>query len=190
MRIVATAADARLPPLRGVHRASGFTLIELVVTMLIISIAALGVMYTLGLGLRHQSDALWQPKAVALAESYMEEILARRYDEQSPLGGVPPCSTTSTSCSASGAFNDGEIRSEFDDVDDYDGLTEQPPRDVYGNPRPDYDSYRVVVSVEYANGVQVAALGMDAVTDAKLVTVSVSTPEGGSMTFGAFRGNF
>jgi MSHA pilin protein MshD len=91
MRTVAPAADAQH---RTASRECGFTLIELVVTMLIISIAALGVMYSLSLGLRHQSDAIWQPKAVALAGSYMEEILGRRYDEQSPSGGTPAWTTT------------------------------------------------------------------------------------------------
>ena len=186
MRIAATAADSRGTR----HDQRGFTLIELVVTMLIISIAALGVMYSLSLGLRHQSDAIWQPKAVALAESYMEEILGRRYDEQSPSGGAPACSTSTTACSPAGAFNDGEARAQFDDVDDYDGLIEQPPRDVDGNPRPDYDSYRVAVSVAYATPAQVAQLGLDAATDAKLVTVTVSTPESGPMSFSALRGNF
>jgi len=186
MRTAETAADSRA---EGADQ-RGFTLIELVVTMLIISIAALGVMYSLGLGLRHQSDSLWQAKAVALAESYMEEILARRYDEHSPLGGPPPCSTTTVACSAPAAFGDGETRAEFDDVDDYDGLVEQPPLDVYGNPRADYDSYRVAVSVAYADAAQVASLGLDTATDAKLVTVTVSTPEGGAMTFSAWRGNF
>ncbi len=190
MRIVATAADSivHLSPLRALTR--GFTLVELVVTMMIVSIASLGVMYSLGLGLRHQSDALWQPKAVALAESYMEEILARRYDEHSPLGGPPPCSPATTACSVPGAFGDGEARAEFDDVDDYDGLVEQPPRDIYGNPRVDYDSYRVAVSVAYASAAQVAAFGLDAASDAKIVSVTVSTPEGGAVTFSAARGNF
>ena len=189
MRTAAPAADATsLCRQRGCQR--GFTLIELVVTMLILSVAALGVMYSLSLGLRHQSDALWQPKAVALAESYMEEILGRRYDERSPSGGVPPCSTATTACSIAAAFNDGEVRAQFDDVDDYDGLNEQPPRDVYGNPRSDYDSYRVAVSVAYASPAQVTALGLDSTTDAKLVTVTVSTPESGSMSFSALRGNF
>ena len=92
----------------------------------------------------------------------MEEILGRRYDERSPSGGVPPCSSTTTACSTAGAFNDGETRAQFDDVDDYNGLVEQPPRDVNGNPRPDYDSYRVAVSVAYATPAQVAQLGLDA----------------------------
>jgi MSHA pilin protein MshD len=186
MRTAATAAD----PIDTRADQRGFTLIELVVTMLIISIAALGVTYSLGLGLRHQSDSLWQAKAVALAESYMEEILARRYDENSPLGGPPPCSTTTIACSAPGAFGDGETRAQFDDVDDYDGLIEQPPLDAYGNPRADYDSYRVAVSVAYADAAQIASLGLDSGTDAKLVTVTVSTPEGGAMSFSAWRGNF
>jgi MSHA pilin protein MshD len=191
MSIVAIAAESvrRTSSIALVH-GRGFTLIELIVTMLIISIAALGVTYSLSLGLRHQSDALWQAKTVALAEAYLEEILARRYDENSPSGGVPPCTPSSTACSAPGAFNDGEIRAEYDDVDDYDGLVEQPPRDVSGNPRPDYDSYRVAISVAYSNPAQIAALGLDSATDAKLVTVTVSTPEGGSMSFNALRGNF
>ena len=185
MRTAATAARR----VRCGSRSRGFTLVELVVTMLIISIAGLGVMYSLGLGVRHQSDALWQAKAVALAESYMEEILARRYDEQSPLGGVPPCATV-VACSGPGAFSDGETRAEFDDVDDYNGLIEQPPRDAYGNPRPDYDSYRVAVAVAYPDAARIASLGLDTGFDAKLITVTVSTPEGGAMTFSAVRGNF
>ena len=168
----------------------GFTLIELVVAMLILSIAGLGVTYALSLGLRHQSDALWQSKAVALGESYLEEILARRYDEHAPVGGVPPCSPATTACSAAGAFNDGEARAAFDDVDDYDGIVEQPPLDANGNARTGYDSYRVTVAVAYPTAAQIAAFGLDDGTDAKLVTVTVSTPEGGSMSFGAVRGNF
>jgi MSHA pilin protein MshD len=171
-------------------RSRGFTLIELVVAMLILSIAGLGVTYALSMGLQHQSDALWQSKAVALGESYMEEILARRYDEHSPLGGVPPCSPATTACAAAGTFDDGEARIAYDDVDDYDGIDEQPPLDANGNARIGYDSYRVTVSVAYPTAVQIAAFGLDDRTDAKLVTVTVSTPAGGSMSFGAVRGNF
>lgn len=170
--------------------ADGFTLIELVVAMLILAIAGLGVTYALSLGLRHQSDPMAQSKAVALAEAYMEEILARRYDEHSPVGGVPPCSPSTTACSAAGAFDDGETRANFDDVDDYDGLVEQPPLDANGSPRVGYDSYQVSVSVRYPTAAQIAAFGLDNATDAKLVTVTVTTPDGGSTSFGAVRGNF
>jgi MSHA pilin protein MshD len=44
----------------------------------------------------------------------MAEILSRRFDELSPVGGIPAC----TVCSIPAAFNDGESRTLYDDVDD------------------------------------------------------------------------
>jgi MSHA pilin protein MshD len=166
----------------------GFSLVELIVTMMLISIAVLGITYALSFAFSHQSDGLWQAKSVALAESYIEEIMARRYDEAAPLGGVPPCSPATVACSAVGA--DGETRSEFDDVDDYDGVDDLPPLDVNGNPRAEYAGFRVQVSVAYADAGQVAALGLDATTDAKLVTVIVTPPGQSDMSFPIVRGNY
>jgi MSHA pilin protein MshD len=191
MRTAATAVEARrLNRVAGVAGSHGFTLIELIVTMLIISIAALGVTYVLGLGLQHQADPMWQVKAVALAQAYAEEIASRRYDEQTPSGGVPPCSPSTTPCSAAGAFDDGESRAEYDDIDDYDGVLDKPPRDTDGNPLPEYASYQVAVAVAYATPAQASVLGLDSGTDAKIVTITVSNPEGGAMSFSTLRGNF
>lgn len=171
--------------------AGGFTLVELVVTMVLISIAVLGISQALAFAISHQSDGIWQAKAVALAESYIEEIMARRYDEVTPLGGVPPCAPGGTPCTAAGSLgSDGEPRAQYDDVDDYDGVDDLPPLDADGNPRAQYAGYRVQVTVDYADAAQVAALGMDDVTDAKLVTVVVTPPGRGPMAFPAVRGNY
>jgi MSHA pilin protein MshD len=170
------------------HRAGGFTLVELVVTMVVISIAVLGIGQALAFAFAHQSDGLWQAKAVALAESYVEEIMARRYDEAAPVGGVPPCAPTAVPCTSVG--NDGETRSQFDDVDDYHGLDEQPPLDANGNPRTAYAAYRVQISVAYMNAAQVAAYGLDDASDAKLVTVTVTPPGEGPMAFPVIRANY
>lgn len=162
----------------------GFTLVELIVTMMLISTAVLGISYALSFAFSHQSDGLWQSKSIALAESYLEEIMARRFDETTPIGGVPPCAP----CSAPGP--DGEARTGFDDVDDYDGVDDLPPLDALGNPRLEYDGYRVQVAVGYPSAGQVAALGLDDATDAKLVTVTVTPPGGSAMDFSVLRGNF
>lgn len=169
-------------------RPRGFTLVEMILTMMLVSIAVLGMSYALSFAFSHQSDGLWQAKSVALAESYIEEIMARRYDEATPVGGVPPCSPTTVACSAIGA--DGEVRVEFDDVDDYDGVDDLPPVDVNGNPRAEYAGFRVRVDVAYADAVQVAGLGLDATTDAKLVTVTVTPPGQSDMSFPTVRGNY
>lgn len=168
--------------------ARGFTLVELVVTLLLISVAVLGISYALSFAFSRQSDGLWQAKAVALAESYLEEIMARRFDERTPLGGVPPCSPATVPCSSIGP--DGESRAGYDDVDDYHGLDEQPPRDADGNFRPGYDAYRVQIEVSYLDAAAVAALGLDDVTDAKRVLVRVLPPQAGALEFPLLRTNY
>lgn len=176
-------------PMPAADRAShGFTLVELVVTLVVVSIAVLAIGQALSFAFARQSDGLWQAKAVALAQSYVEEIKARRYDEAAPVGGVPPCAPAAVPCSAVGA--DGEIRAQFDDVDDYDGLDEQPPLDPDGNPRSDYERYRVQVRVAYLDASQVAAFGLDDTSDAKLITVAVTPPGEAVMSFPMLRANY
>jgi len=176
-------------PAPAAGRASrGFTLVELVVTLVVVSIAMLAIGQALSFAFARQSDGLWQAKAVALAQSYVEEIKARRYDEAAPVGGVPPCAPAAVPCSAVGT--DGETRAQFDDVDDYHGLDEQPPLDPDGNPRSDYARYRVQVSVAYLDAVQVAAFGLDDATDAKLITVAVTPPGAAVMSFPVLRANY
>lgn len=180
-----------MPVLRPVSSSSsgcsGFTLVELIVTLMLISIAVLGVTYALSFGFSRQSDGLWQAKSIALAEAYMEEIMARRYDEATPLGGVPPCSPATVPCGAPGV--EGEARSAFDDLDDFHGLDEAPPLDVNGDPLSRYAGYRVQVSVDYLSIAQVTELGLDDPTDGKLVMVTVTPPGRSPMSFPLLRTN-
>lgn len=167
----------------------GFTLVEAVLTMVILSIAALAMSQALGFAFVHSSDGLWQARTVALAEAYLEEAAARRYDEAAPAGGVPPCSAATVSCSTIGP-DAGETRGTFDDVDDYHGLSETPPLDAQGNVRTAFASYRVDMTVRYLTAAEVAALGVDDTTDAKHVSVTVVPPGRSPQTFSQLRANF
>ena len=166
----------------------GFSLVELVVTMLVISIAVLGITSALSFGLRHQSDGLWQAKSLALIDSYVEEILSRRFDEASPPGGVPPCD--GVTCSDAASFDDGETRAEYDDVDDYDGLVENPPRWIDGTVRAGYDGYAVSIQVRYPTAAEVTTLGLGSAIDAKLITVNVAPPGLNTLSVGVVKTNF
>ncbi len=168
----------------------GFTLVEMIVTILIIAIASVGITSSLSFALAHQSDGIWRTKAVALAQAYAEEIMARRFDENTPNGGLPACSTATVNCSTSANFDDGETRPEFDDVDDYDGLNDLPPVDAQGNVRTGYNNYRVQVAVAYPTGAQMTAFGLSTATDAKIVTLSVTAPGQAPMAFSLLRSNF
>ena len=79
---------------RGRAQSSGFSLIELVISMVVIGIALAALSSQLFRGAGHSADSLWQAKASLLAQAYLDEILAMRYQENSPYrrrGGGPLC---------------------------------------------------------------------------------------------------
>jgi prepilin-type N-terminal cleavage/methylation domain len=93
------------------HSQRGVTLIELVISMVIIGIAVVGILKVMEVTTRHSADPMIQHQAVAVAEAYLEEILTKSYSVQPGSGS----------------------RDNFDDVADYDGLTDSPPTDQNGN---------------------------------------------------------
>ena len=169
---------------------NGFTLVEAIMTLMIISIAMVAVTSVLSFGIKNQADGLWQARAVSLAESYIEQIMARRYDENTPIGGVPACSPSTTSCSAAADFDDGESRAEFDDVDDFDGILDIGAVDENGVAIPGYERYTVAVNVAYPDATQQAELGLARFDDAKIVTVTVTPPAESGLAFRIVRANF
>lgn len=182
----------------------GFTLIEMVITIVILSIALAALSGVLSNGISRSGDTLLQVRAVALAQSYLDEILGKRYDERAAPRGVPPCRdpavpgvpgarvcTPEVSFGPDGGETPGSYsRERWDDVDDYHGMDEgegavNPLLDADGNLRTDYENFRVQVSVRYINlGISVPVedeeVGLpvnnelDDEYDAKLIVVTVT----------------
>lgn len=75
----------------------GITLIELVITIVVLGIALVSLSGMLGGGVRNSADITLQVRATALAQTYLDEILGKRYDEKSNNSGVPPCRATGKS---------------------------------------------------------------------------------------------
>jgi len=159
-------------------------------TIVIMAVASVGMISALSFALKHQSDSMPQAKMVALAQAYFDEIMAKRYDENAPIGGRPACSATTTACSLASAFDDGESRAQYDDLDDFHGLDEQPPLHADGTPMSAYAGFRVQVSVRYPTAGQIVTLGVATATDAKIVDIQVSTPTGTDLNFTLVRANF
>lgn len=179
------------PITKRMLRSSGFTLVELVITIAILSIALLAVAQSLQFSAQYGADALWQTKAVELVQAYADEIQTKRFDQNTPVGGVPACGTASAaSCSTVLASEGSEARgsgsNSFNDVDDYNGLNESPPLDSQGNSRTDYQGYRVKADVSYAG----SALGLASNSDAKLITITVTPPGQTPLVFNVYRGNY
>ncbi len=140
----------------------GVTLVELVIAMVVVSIALSGVLMVMNYTTAHSADPVVRHQAVALAESYLEEILLKPYSDPD---GV-----------------DGEgSRDLFDDVDDYHGLSDAGARNQENIAIAGLGSYRVDVSVLPAALNGVAALQ---------AVVTVSSPLGESITLSGYRTDY
>lgn len=102
----------------------GFTLIEIVITIVILGTVA-GILVPFFNAIVHSPDPVVRERAISLGQSMMEEVMTKRWDENTPMGGGP----LRTNESARGAtwatlvanlgVDAGEDRTTYDDVDDY-----------------------------------------------------------------------
>jgi len=141
------------------HKQLGVTLVELILSMVIISIALTGVLTVMNLTVRHSADPIVNHQAIAIAESYLEEVLLQTY--------------------ASGGYS-GSDRAQFDDVDDYGGLSDAGVKDNQGN--------AIAALANYNVSIAVSDTSIDGVA-AKKATVSV-TGVGTTISLVGYRANY
>jgi hypothetical protein len=129
----------------------------------------------------------------------MDEIMAKRWDENSPMGGGPICTgespnqvtrptlidacvTTATPTSNLGPNETiPEIRINFDDVDDYNGIDETDNFTDQNGAASNLPGYRRQVAVRYIASTtntidQTTDNAGGNTTDTKLVVVTITSP--------------
>ena len=185
------------------RRDQGVTLIEAVIVIVILAIALTTVTQMLSQTTVSGAYTYDETKAIELAESLAGEIRSKRYDENSPVGGVPPCDGVSggSACTASASLGleAGEATSpytrvNFDDVDDYDGVDEGSGSatghdilDVAGNQRSGYQNFRVQIAVSYGGATEPRD---GELTDHKIVQLTITQPNGEALDFTFYVGNY
>lgn len=106
----------------------GVTLVELLLSIVVVSVAASAVLGVMSMTTARSADPMIRHQASAIAEAYLEEILLKPLTD--PDGA------------------DGEAaRADFDDLDDYDGLSDAGARDQFGVPIAGLGAYNVAVTV-------------------------------------------
>jgi MSHA pilin protein MshD len=113
-----------MSPKSETRRYSGFTLIEVITTIVVVAIAAAALLGVFTSTIRGSADPMIQQQAVSIAEAYMEEILLKDF-------AVGPETTRAT----------------FDDVRDYNGLTNVGARDQNDNAIAGLGAYTITVTV-------------------------------------------
>lgn len=175
---------------------AGFTLIELVLTIIILGFSAT-ILLPFFTAITHSPDPVLREKAVALAQAMMDEIMAKKWDENSPNGGGPIYSGESPAASsrpftgivtASGIGLDvSETRTTFDDVDDYNDINETNSFIDQNGEATAMDGFTRTVAVAYisssANPIDDTTATAGGTTDSKRIMVSVTiTPLGETFT--------
>ncbi|WP_246128504.1 type IV pilus modification PilV family protein [Pleionea sediminis] len=164
---------------------SGFTLIEIVIAIVVFAVALTVLVVAFNPSTSATSDPVLQARAAELGQAYLEEIRGKRFDENNGIGSqircgdgvAPACSTT--------LGPESESRENYDDVDDYNGLTES-PTDALGNQKTNYSaSYSVSITVSYAG----TELGLSN-QNAKRIDVTVNAPNNAIYFFSTYRTNF
>ena len=116
-------------------RHSGFTLLEIITTVVVIAVAAPTLMSVFSSTIQTSADPMFQHQALSIAEAYMEEILLKDF-----------------------AIGPETTRASFDDVRDYNGLTDVGARDQANNLIAGLNDYTISVTVanDGLNGIAAA----------------------------------
>ena len=169
---------------------AGFTLIETIIVIVLVGAMMAGMTSLFMNNVGNSHRPFLRQRALAVANAFMDEIQHKRWNEATPVGGG--CvQTVSNPClaglPAAGIGPDaGETRATYDDIDDYNGLSQSPPQDSSGTNMPGYSGYTAVVTVAQPgaawNGVPAA--------DVRLITVTVTSTSGEAISVSAYRVNF
>jgi MSHA pilin protein MshD len=156
-------------------RVRGFSLVEIIVFIMIVSVALAGVLGVMNFTTAHSADPLVRKQAIAVAESLLEEIKLQSFNN--PAGGYS-CGGTCTQAD----------RASLDDVSDYHGFATSGVYPVNSSVViPGLASYNTSVTV-VASPAPNPLSGVPA-ADVKLITVTVTGPDNTTVTLAAYRAN-
>lgn len=169
----------------------GLSLIELLVFIVVVGIAVTGVLSVFSLNARTSADPVVQKQALAIADSLLEEVLARPYTYCDPddvnvetAVNAAGCATTPEGMGPEVA--QGESRNAnltpFDNVNDYNGFSMTGIVDPNGSAVPDLNGYAASVQVQPAGAFNGIPAG-----ETLLVTVTVTGPGNHSVILSGYR---
>jgi MSHA pilin protein MshD len=171
----------------------GLSLIELLVFIVVVGIAVSGVLSVYSLNARSSADPMVQKQALAIAESLLEEVLAKPYTycdpddvqaETATSSAIGPagCATTPEGMVAEGVEDRYSNLTPFDNVNDYNGFNMTGIVDLGGNVIAPLAAYTASVRVQPAGAFNGIPSG-----ETLLTTVTVTGPGNHSVSLSGYR---
>jgi len=168
------------PDTRPAPGQRGTTLVEVIIFILIVSVAVTSVVNALSLAARASSDPMVQRQTLAVAESLVQEIDSLPYAQKEPYNPAGPDDAIGPEA--------GESRSgsplPFDNPNDYSGYSESGIVAPNGTAVPGLGTYSAgVVATQQSMGNVPASDGL-------LVVVTATGPDGEPVTLTTFRARY
>ncbi|KVW93349.1 hypothetical protein ABW22_14570 [Thiobacillus denitrificans] len=172
----------------------GLSLIELLVFIVVVGIAVTGVLSVYSLNARSSADPMVRKQALAIAESLLEEVLAKPYtycdpdDADANTASSPAgCATTPEGMGAEGVEDRYSNVTPYDNVNDYNGFSMTGIDDLTGTAIAGLAGYTASVQVQPVadfNGIVPVVPGDN---ETLLVTVTVTGPGNHSVSLSGYR---
>lgn len=152
-------------PRCAIRHRRGFTLVEAALSCVIVSVMLTAALSTAAAARVREQKAIDRQRGLLLAQSLMSEIMDKAYVDPGalPLFGPEVAELL-------------QPRSVYNDVDDYNGLSDAPPTNMNGTAIAGYSRWSRVVKVEY---VTTANLGTASGADTGLKRITVTVKKNG-----------
>ena len=167
----------------------GLSLIELLVFIVVVGIAVTGVLSVYSLNARSSADPMVRKQALAIAESLLEEVLAKPYTYCDPDDANVETASSPAGCATIPEVmgpEAGEARyanlTPFDNVNDYNGFSMAGIVDLNNNPVAGLGGYTATVQVQPAGAFNGIPAG-----ETLLVTVTVVAPGNQGVSLSGYR---
>jgi len=151
----------------------GVTLVELMIT---VSLILLGLIPLLRMFISAVTGTQMTGAATVadnIAKQMLAEISQKKWDEKCTVKGEHISLASASDPLGVDTGEDANDKTTFDDIDDYKGWNESPPRDLSNNPIPGYEGYWLDVDVIYVTDPTTGIAPAGAKTDFKQVKVTV-----------------
>lgn len=151
------------------NRQQGVTLVELVISIVVLAIVAVGLFSALGTLVGRSADPMVRHQSIAVAEAYIEEIQSMAFG----LPGTCP------------AVPGGGGRADYNNICHYHNLSDSGAVDQNGTAIGDLADYDVSVTITSSGG-----LGGLAAGNVARIDVSVTGPTNETVLMTAYRTNY
>jgi len=162
----------------------GVTLVELIISIVIIGIAATALLQSLGFQVLSNVDPMQRSQSQLLARQFLSEVASRSYYDPS---ADPRTNPTMSNAAVSASIQDQtasdaiQPRSNWDNVFEYDGYNSGPSgiTDAQGNNIDGLENYQVQVLIDISHSVQLGDISNSPDPDcpAKIMQITVTTTD-------------